>query len=1068
MEYQQQGLLAELYQKIVLYPKSVVVASLVLFVAVISFLPTLTKDTRSDAFLAEDNPALIYRDKVKAQFGLSDPMVIAIVNKAEKGVYTAETMQLIQSLTDAVKTLPNVDDARVFSLATENNIEATEDGMQVQAFFDTLPQTLAQLAALQAAIQAFPLYQGNLVSHDGKATIIAMEVLDDSKVEATYKALQTIVANVEKSPQITLHIAGEGAIAGYLGSYIDADAQRLNPIAGLIITLIIIIAFRRLSPGLLGNVIIAASVLMTLSIMAANAVPYFVITNAMPVILIGISVADAIHIFTHYFDLQLKKPDSDKKALVVETMLAMWRPITLTTITTAAGFIGLYFASYMPPFKYFGLYTALGVSIAWLYSMLFLPAAMALIQPRVSKHFAEAARHNKADFFSRIMSLLGCLSLHKPSLTILLFVCVAVIGGYAALQIKVDENRIDTFHDSEAIVKADRAINSHLNGSNNLNIVIETKHNEDLFLPENLKKIEALQAYVETLPHVTDSISIVDYLKQMNRTLKGGAVSEYRLPESQELAAQYFLIYSASGDPTDFEEEVDYDYRVANIRVSLNDGHFQQTKPVVEAIEGYIQAEFNGAGMRANLSGRINLNYHWIKDLGASHVKGLVLALTLVFLVSAALFKSPLAGLYAMIPVLSSILLVYAAMAFMGISLGIGTSMFASVAIGLGVDFAIHSIDRLKTLYRLHEGDLDQALMALYPTTGRALLFNFLAIACGFGVLISSKVVPLNNFGTIVALAVSMSFLASVTLLPALIKVFKPRFITSCITSLITTESTSDKSLEVSVKHLTITLVFVGVSAALLNSNTAKAAELPTGDWIMQNVNQQKDGDAVSQKLKMTLIDRHGKQRVRETIGYRKYFADEKRTILFYSAPSNVKGTAFLTYDYSDKALDDDQWLYLPALRKVRRISAADRGDYFLGTDFSYDDIKNERKVDAQDYHFKTLKEQVTDGLKGYLVEAFPRTEAIAQELGYGRVLFWVRADIWMITQTDYFDIKGNPLKTFKAEDIRLIDGIWTRHRLSVDNLKTGHSTIFSVSEVDYDSPIKDSLFTERAMKKGP
>ncbi len=1060
MTQQNSGLIERFYQKIVLFPKTVVLASFILFVATISFLPKLVKDTRSDAFLAVDNPALIYRDKVKEQFGLSDPMVIAIVNHSDRGIYTAETMLLIASLTSAVQALPNVDAERVFSLATESNIEATEDGMLVEAFFEELPQTPTQLNRLENAIKDFPLYDGNLVSSDGKATVIAMEVLDETKVEQTYKNLLELVAEEAKSEQIELHVAGEGAIAGYLGSYIDADAQRLNPIAGLIITLIIIFAFRRLSPGLLGNFIIAASVLMTLSIMAANGTPYFVITNAMPVILIGISVADAIHIFSHYFDLQLKRPEYDKKSLIVETMVEMWRPITLTTITTAAGFLGLYFASYMPPFKYFGLYTALGVSIAWLYSMIFLPAMMALIKPKVSESFKRAASKNKSDFFSQMMLVLGRISLKKPSLTILLFASIAFIGTYSAIQITVDENRIGTFHPSEAIVKADQVINTYLNGSSNLDIVIETPNNEDLFLPRNLAKIEALQVFAESLSHVTDSISIVDYLKQMNRSLNGGDISEYRLPQDKNLTAQYFLIYSASGDPTDFEEEVDYDYRLANIRVTLNDGHFQETKPVVEALDTYIRNEFNDSDITANLSGRINLNYHWIKDLGDSHFTGLALALGLVWLVSALSFKSSLAGLFAMIPVLSSILLVYTAMEFMGISLGIGTSMFASVAIGLGVDFAIHTIDRLKALYRLHEGDMDKALMALYPTTGRALLFNFLAIACGFGVLISSKVVPLNNFGTIVALAVTMSFLASVTLLPALIKVFKPRFITS--------EASSNPSLALSVKHLAVSLMLFTIGASVFTSHTAKASDLPSGDLIIKTINQQEDGESVSQRLKMTLIDKRGKERVRETIGYRKYFGKEKRTILFYSAPSNVKGTSFLTYDYPDKSKDDDQWLYLPALRKVRRISASDRGDYFLGTDFTYDDIKNERKVDAEDYHFKTLKEDAIDGLKSYLVEATPRTEIIAKELGYGRLLFWVRSDIWMITSAEYFDTKENPLKTFKAENIRLIDGIWTRHKLTVSNIKTGHTSIFTVSDVRYDSHIKDSLFTERSMKKGP
>lgn len=150
------------------------------------------------------------------------------------------------------------------------------------------------------------------------------------------------------------------------------------------------------------------------------------------------------------------------------------------------------------------------------------------------------------------------------------------------------------------------------------------------------------------------------------------------------------------------------------------------------------------------------------------------MTLVLVLFISAWLFRSLVAGVLALLPVVSSILLVYASMVLLDIRLGIGTSMFASVAIGLGVDFAIHTIDRLRVAFQRMPENPRQAILSLYPHTGWALLFNFLAIACGFGVLISSQVVPLMNFGMIVALAVSTSFITSMTLIPALVYLFRP------------------------------------------------------------------------------------------------------------------------------------------------------------------------------------------------------------------------------------------------------------------------------------------------------
>jgi len=1054
---------------VVSHPGLNVIVSLLLMAAMIAALPALYKDTRADAFLAADNPALVYKDKVKAQFGLSDPIVIAVVNESALGVFNPGSLSLVNWLTEEISALDNINADRVTSLATENNITGDEEGMRVEAFFAGIPDTQAAAERVWSQVSDFPLYMGSLVADNRQATLIVAELLDEDQVEHTY---QEVLAIVEKAPLTggdLIHVAGEGAIAGYLGSYIDADAQRLNPMAGLIITLIIVLAFRRISPAILANVIIAASVLMTLAAMALADVPFFVITNALPVILIGISVADSMHIFSHYFELQAKQPDRDKKLIIVETIETMWRPITLTTLTTIAGFTGLYFAAYMPPFKFFGLFTALGVAIAWLYSLVFLPAAMALIKPNASRGMVRLAQSNRVDPFAKLMVVLGRVTLRQPGWVLAIFAMIFAGGLYAAAHLSVNEDRIATFHPSELLYRADKAINRHLDGTNNLDIVIEARETEALFEPQNLAKMQALQDYALGLENVQGATSIIDYLKQMNRSLDGGNPEEYRLPVGRELVAQYFLIYSASSDPTDFEEEIDYDYRIANMRVQLNRGSYQDIKAVVEALESYIDEHFTGADLTATLSGRVTVNYHWIRDLGESHFVGLSISLFLVWAVSALLFGSINAGFFAILPVASSILLVYAAMVILDIDLGIGTSMFASVAIGLGVDFAIHTIDRLRSLFREYGGDWDRALTDLYPSTGRALFFNYLAIAVGFGVLISSQVVPLTNFGTIVAISVTTSFLASMSLLPALIKVVKPGFIANSIG-----EQTGMAYPSMTRKLLRVSSVIlvVGVLGGLVIGQQAVAEEVPDAATVVSNVNAVDDGEHVTRNLTMTLIDKSGKTRVRETQTFRKYYEGEKRTILFYKKPTNVKGTSFLTFDYRQTDKDDDQWLYIPALRKVRRISASDRGDYFLGTDFTYEDILLEGKLEVADYDFSVIRPEklVLDSGESYdtiLMAGQAKTEAVARELGYGRTEFWVDTGTWLIIKADYWDPKGNPLKTLLVSGIRPVDDILTRHRLAIDNHKTGHRTTFDFTEVDYQVPVKDSLFTQRAMKRG-
>lgn len=1082
------------------FPKTLVLLSVLAMMATATFLPQLAKDTRGDAFMDPSNPALLYREKVKQQFGLSDPFVIAVVTPvvtplvtpeppddhavSTLGIYSPETLSLVEWLSDETGKVKNIDPERVMSLATENNIEGSASGMDVTPFFDPRPRTEAESASLRQAIEDFPLYQGKLVSRDGRATLIVAEMLDENQAESTYIALQELIDRAPTVDGVELHLAGEGAVAGYLGSYIDSDASRLNPVAGIIITLIIGFAFYRLAPALLANVIIAASVLMTLGIMAASKVPFYVITNALPVILIGISVADAIHIFSRYYELQLEKPEEDRRQLVVEAMVDMWRPITLTTLTTMAGFMGLYFASHMPPFKFMGVFTALGVSIAWLFSMVFLPAALVWARPKVSVRFSRNQKSNR-DIFSRMMQALGGVSVRHPGLTLGIGSAVIIAGAFAASQLRVDEDRIETFHHSEAIYQADRTINKHLDGTNNLDIVIETESKEGLFDPHVLQKMQELQDFALTLPHVNNATSIVDYLKQMNRVLNDGNIEAYTLPERREAVAQYFLLYSTSSDPTDFEEEVDYDYRLANIRLLLDSAAFRNTKPVVTQLQEYIDKNFNEEGLTATLSGRVTVNYHWIKGIGDTHFYSLMVALGLVWMVAALLFRSAVAGLYALLPVVTAILLIYSFMAATGIALGIGTSMFASVAIGLGVDFAIHTLDRIKE--RLHTKSLkkgsithlemDELLLSIFPTTGRALLFNFLAIACGFGVLISSKVVPLNNFGTIVALAVTTSFIASVTLIPVLIKVFKPEFVMAGIKveeSIPTLQGGSSRLLN---NGRLLVFILAGMAVVLTLSLLGEKAladeaksndELPTSDWLVEKVNSRDDGEFVTRTLTMTLTDRHGKQRVRETRGFRKYYGEDKYSVLFYVSPTNVKDTAFLTYDYPQtEERDDDQWLYLPALRKVRRISASDRGDNFLGTDFSYEDIKKEGRLEPADFAYKILSKETSDDRTVFHVEGLPHNDEIAEELGYGRTELWIDSATWMVTKARFWDVQGNDLKSLKVEDIRPVDGILTRHKMIMENQKTGHRSVFTFSDVDYKTPVDDQRFRQRSLARG-
>lgn len=1023
-----------------------------------SQLGKLTKDTTPEAFVPDASPALAFRDHVEDVFGLKDPMVIAIVDDGRYGVYTPGNIALLQWLTDQVRTIEGVDPDRVTSLATENNIVGTADGMLVEPFWEAIPETQAQADAIASQVQGFPLLNGTLVARDGSATLIIAELLSEQDAEAIYFKLLNLTEQADREGLVpagaSLHVAGQGAVSGYLSAYIDADASRLNPIAAILITIVLIIAYRTLAGALLPNLIVVGTAAVGLGSMAAAGVPMYVITNSLPVILIGIAVCDSIHIFSQYYEEVANNPKLQGREAVARAMAVMWRPVTLTTLTTVAGFMGLAAAAGLPPMQSYGVFAAIGIAAAWLWTLTLLPALLSLLSPKPSGALKPRST-GRPDAFTRLMELAGRAVASAPATTLWIVTGLFVLALIGVSRVEFNDQRIHAFEVSEPLRVADTEINQRLDGTYYLDVAITTPNPEDLFLPDNLARIEALQAWMQAEGGFANTTSIVDYIKEMHQSVNADDPAFYALPDDPFLIAQYFLLYTASGEPTDFEEVVDYDYRLAHVRGQLQSDNFRQIEPVVLGLKSYLADTFNNEAIQGVSTGALDLSYSWMAPLGTNTAQGMALALGLVLLASVVFFRSVMLGVLATLPVAFAVLMVFAVMGYTGIWIGVGTSMFAAIAIGLGVDFAIHSLDRLRSLIRDERLDYADAVVALFTTTGRALLFNLLALALGFGVLMTSKVPPLQDFGLLVAIAVTTSFVISLTAMPALISVLKPKALFGA--------NRADSSKPVSVANLLLPWLLVGVG--LVGVSTQSSAQ--DADQIMAGVDQRPEGQTLRSHITLKLTDRRGRTREQQTVSLRKYYGEDKRQVLYYLEPTNVRDTAFLTHDYASPDREDDQWLYLPALRKTRRISASDRGDYFLGTDLTYEDLKRQNKVSLDDWRFSHAGMDRIGSVDVHVVEGVPVSQAVAEELGYARARWYVDSETHTIRKSDNWDTQGNLLKTAWFDALRQVDGIWTVHNIRVENHKTGHQTELIVSDVVYDLELDDGVFEERSLRRG-
>jgi len=747
-------------------PLKVTTIGLILLIAFAIGVPKIVKDTTADAFIPKGHTSLVNKDKLIEQFGLDDPIVVIVEN--QNGVFNPKTLELVYTLSEKIQAFSEVKNSGITSLSTEKNIYGVADGMEVEYFIDDAKVTEQRAKWISSAIDHFPLMQGTLVAQDKKATLIIADLKDTLEAEKLYGKILTLLEEY-KTDGVTLHVAGEGAVSGYMGAYIDHDARQLNPVAAIVIMIVLFIAFRRMGAVLLPNLVIVGAVGLALGSMGHGGVSFFVITNAMPVVLIGIAVADSIHILSTYYERRRDHVEESHQEAVVETMLEMWRPIGLTTLTTMAGFLGLSLSSSMPPMIYFGIFAMIGVASAWLFSITVLPALMAKFKLKESPMFAKKEKTSSkfAEHCATVVS-------NSPKKVLGFALVMALMAGVGFSKLIINEDRITTFHKDEPIVLADKVINGHFNGSHYLDIMLDSQKEEGLFALSVMKKVEAFQNFAKTLPHVKGVVAYTDYLKQMNRALNEDQESQYILPPSAEASAQYFLLYSSRASSDDFEKILDYDYQKANVRIYIDSGEYIHERVILKEVEIYLARNFNTQELKAEISGRVNVDYHWILGIENSHFKSVAISLFLVFLMSLISFRKLSMALLVTTPVVLAILMIYGVMGFTGIWLGLGTSMFASIAIGLGVDFAVHTAERMEFLESKMLTAKEQ-LLALYQGTGRALFFNALALTLGFGVLVTSKVVPLIKFGSLVAVAISSSFMFSLLIIPAFMVLMKKK-----------------------------------------------------------------------------------------------------------------------------------------------------------------------------------------------------------------------------------------------------------------------------------------------------
>jgi len=257
------------------------------------------------------------------------------------------------------------------------------------------------------------------------------------------------------------------------------------------------------------------------------------------------------------------------------------------------------------------------------------------------------------------------------------------------------------------------------------------------------------------------------------------------------------------------------------------------------------------------------------------------------------------------------------------------------------------------------------------------------------------------------------------------------------------------KNLKTTALLLLLAIISTGISAQNL-----------TGQKIIENVYYRSTGDDGTSELSMHLIDSRNNERVRKIKQFSKDYGKEEKSIMFFLSPADVKNTSFMNWSYDDPGKDDDQWIYLPALRKVKRISSDSKDDYFMGSDFTYDDL-GDRHPD-EDVH-KLLREETIDGKPCYVVESVSKD----QDYMYSKTITWVIKDVWIGLKKEFYDEDGDLLKVLKVKKYEKIKDYWVISNTEMKNIQDDHTTKMKLSNIQVDIGVDDMKFTERNMTRG-
>ncbi|MBT4288508.1 MAG: MMPL family transporter, partial [Deltaproteobacteria bacterium] len=441
-------------------------------------------ETDLDEYMPQHHPAFVYSNQAEEWFNIKDGIIIAIEN--QHGIYNSGTIQKVTDLTKALQKMKEINKDDVTSLYTADNIIGTEDGMDVKPFFKRTPKTDEELGKLRSNVRNNEMIFGRLVSTDETVTVIIAEIEDDVFSQAFYQQILEVGKSFEGPEKI--YVAGRPIVEGTMALLGPADMKRMVPIVVFVIILVLLIVLRSFKSTFFTLLVVLFSTVWTFGLMAAFGIPIYAVSTMIPVMLIAIGVADGIHLYSHLHQFMTKNPNTTKKEAMLDMIQGMWKPVVMTSVTTAVGFVSL-LTSQVYPIKYFGLFTAFGVMMAMVFSLVLIPAGVMVFGLPKWKKQNKSTNENKDNFASTFSAKV----VKYKYVTIILTAIVIVLSITGIGKVWINSSFLEKFEKDSDIVLTDKFINEHFGGTSTLNVILDSENDDAFKNPDILEAIDIMQ-----------------------------------------------------------------------------------------------------------------------------------------------------------------------------------------------------------------------------------------------------------------------------------------------------------------------------------------------------------------------------------------------------------------------------------------------------------------------------------------------------------------------------------------------------------------------------------------------